>query len=320
VFVQEVTWVAVDDSVPPEPEPGPARAGLRIGELSRRVGVTPDVLRAWERRYGLIRPHRSRSGQRLYTAADEARVRRMLGHMEAGYSASVAARLAAAPAPSTAAGVPSPAAAPGAFADLAALAGDLRDALHGLDEAGAEAALDRLLAAFALDTVLRDAVLPFLSDLGEQWARGTVSVGQEHFAAAVIAGRLHALARGWDAGVGPRAVLACPSDERHDLGLLCFALALRGRGWRVCYLGADTPTAAIEGVAAQLDAELVVLGAVRAEPLVGVAEQLVALAATRRVCVGGRGASPALAARLGAEQLPEDPIAAADLVSARRNP
>jgi DNA-binding transcriptional MerR regulator/methylmalonyl-CoA mutase cobalamin-binding subunit len=295
---------------PAGPASAPA-AGLRIGELSRRVGVTPDVLRAWERRYGVLRPHRSRSGQRLYGVEDEARVRRMLALIESGYSASVAARLATAP---------EAAAPPGAVADLARLADDLRASLHALDEAGAEAALDRLMAGFALDTVLRDVVLPFLRDLGERWARGTVSVGQEHFASAVVAGRLHALARGWDAGVGPRAVLACPSDERHDLGLLCFALALRGRGWRVSYLGADTPTGAIADVAATLDAELVVLGAVRAEPLVGVAEPISRLAATRRVCVGGRGASAALAARIGAEQLPEDPIAAADLVSARRNP
>jgi DNA-binding transcriptional MerR regulator len=297
----------------------PGASGLRIGELSRRVGVSPEVLRAWERRYGVLQPRRSQSGQRLYTAADEARVRQMLGHMEGGYAPAVAARLATVPAAAEppaaqpAESVPSP-------ADLAALSADLRGALHRLDEAGAEAALDRLLAAFALDTVLRDAVLPFLADLGERWARGTITVGQEHFATAVIAGRLHALGRGRDAGVGPRAVLACPTDERHELGLLCFALALRGRGWRVCYLGADTPTAAIAGIADELDAELVVLGAVRAEPLVGVADELDALATSRSLCVGGRGASAALAARLRAERLPEDPIAAADLVSARRNP
>jgi MerR family transcriptional regulator, light-induced transcriptional regulator len=300
------------------PDDGPAGPGLRIGELSRRVGVSPEVLRAWERRYGVLQPHRSRAGQRLYTDADEGRVRRMLGHMRGGYSPAVAARLATAP-PARAAPTAPPGAEPPA-ADLPALRDELRDALHGLDDAGAEAALDRLLAAFALDTVLRDVVLPFMADLGEAWARGTVTVGQEHFATAVIAGRLHALGRGRDAGVGPRAVLACPSDERHELGLLCFALALRGRGWRVCYLGGDTPTAAIAGVADKLDAELVVLGAVRAEPLVGVADELTGLAASRTVCVGGRGASAALAARLGAERLPEDPIAAADLVSARRNP
>jgi methanogenic corrinoid protein MtbC1 len=294
-------------SIRPPADDTPARPGLRIGELSRRVGVTPEVLRAWERRYGVLQPHRSRSGQRLYTAA----------HMEGGYSASVAARLATAPYEAAPAAAVVPAAAP---ADLAALRDELRDALHALDDARAEAALDRLLAAFALDTVLRDVILPLLADVGEEWARGRITVGQEHFATAVIAGRLHALGRGRDAGLGPRAVLACPSDERHELGLLCFALALRGRGWRVCYLGADTPTAAIADVADELDADLVVLGAVRAEPIVGVADQLTKLAEGRTLCVGGRGASPALAARLGAERLPEDPIAAADLVSVRRNP
>src|SRR5215218_2089814 len=298
--------------------------GWRIGELGRRVGLSPDVLRAWERRYGLLRPRRSRSGQRLYAPGDEARVRRMQAHMARGFSPAVAARLAleeARPEPERpgAAAPPEPDGTPAPPpADLAALAADLRSALHGLDEAGAEHAFDRLLAGFALDTVLRDAILPFLADLGECWARGELTVGHEHFATAVIAGRLHALARGWDAGVGPRAVLACPSDERHEHGLLCFALALRGRGWRVCYLGADTPTGAIAGVAAQLGAEVVVVGAVRAEPLVGIADELAAVGAGRELYVGGRGASAALAERLGARRLPLDPIAAADLVSGDR--
>jgi DNA-binding transcriptional MerR regulator len=309
----------VDDDSGPSARPGLAAstAGLRIGQLSRRVGVSPDVLRAWERRYGVLRPQRSRSGQRLYTSADEQRVRQMLEHMDRGYSAAVAARLAAAEAPAAAA---TDTAAPrGRTADLAALAAELRDALLALDEAKAEDAFDRLLAAYALDTVLRGVVLPFLENLGEGWARGAVTVGQEHFATAVVAGRLHALARGWDAGVGPRAVLACPADERHELGLLAFALALRGRGWRVCYLGADTPTIAIASVAAQLDADLVVIAAALAEPLVGVADDLARLAAGRRMCLGGRGATPAVAARIGAEALPADPIVAADLVSAPHN-
>jgi DNA-binding transcriptional MerR regulator len=301
---------AVDDARPPGsvPEPEPP-AGLRIGELSRRVGVSPAVLRAWERRYGVLRPERSRSGQRLYSEADERRVRRVLELIARGYSPAVAARLAAAPAPE-------PALAPAAPA-LTELAHELRGALFGLDEAAAESVFDRLLAGFALDTVLRDVVLPFLADLGDCWARDELTVGHEHFASAVIAGRLHALGRGWDAGIGPRAVLACPSHERHDLGLLCFALAMRGRGWRLWYLGADTPTVAIWSVSAQVAAELVVLGAARAEPLVDAADELAGLAAAHRVCIGGRGASPALARRLGAELLPDDPITAADVVSAR---
>ncbi|HZA82975.1 MAG TPA: MerR family transcriptional regulator, partial [Actinomycetes bacterium] len=69
---------------------------MRIGELARRTGTSPELLRAWERRYGLLRPARSQGGFRLYTAADEARVRRMREHLARGVAAAQAARLAVA--------------------------------------------------------------------------------------------------------------------------------------------------------------------------------------------------------------------------------
>ncbi len=286
---------------------GSAPAGLRIGELSRRLGLTPAVLRAWERRYGVPRPHRTPAGQRLYDAADEARLRRMLSHIERGFSPVVAARFSGDPAPAGA----------GAGNGLEPLTGELRDALHAFDGDAAQRALDRLVAGYALDSVLRDAVLPVLRDLGDRWERRELTVGQEHFASALVGGRLHGLARGWDAGHGPRALLACPSGERHDLGLLCFGLALRERGWRVWFLGADTPVAEIRDGAALVAAELVVLGAVREGPLLDLAGTLNGLGEPAiRLCAGGRGATDAVARRLGAERLPDDPIAAADLVSA----
>ena len=85
---------------------------------------------------------------------------------------------------------------------------------------------DRLLATRSLDGALRDVVLPALHEIGERWARGEISVAQEHYATELLAGRLRGLAREWDDGLGPRAVLACPSGERHDIGLLCCGLAL----------------------------------------------------------------------------------------------
>ena len=91
--------------------------------------------------------------------------------------------------------------------------------------------------------MLSEVILPFLHRLGVRWAAGRTSVAQEHFASNVIAGRLRSLARGWGQGVGPRAILACPPGELHDLGLLCFGLVLREHGWRITYLGADTPIA-----------------------------------------------------------------------------
>ena len=66
-------------------------AELRIGELARRTGVSSDLLRAWERRYGLLRPERSTGGYRLYSAEDEQRVRAMTGALGRGISAGEAA-------------------------------------------------------------------------------------------------------------------------------------------------------------------------------------------------------------------------------------
>jgi MerR family transcriptional regulator, light-induced transcriptional regulator len=77
--------------------------------------------------------------------------------------------------------------------------------------------------------------------VGERWQDGRLSVAQEHFATNLIRGRLLGLARGWGAGSGHRAVLACVPGELHDIGLIVFGLCLRERGWRITYLGADTP-------------------------------------------------------------------------------
>ena len=76
-----------------------ASAELRIGELSRRVGVSAYVLRAWESRYGLLKPARSPGGYRLYSEDDQSRVRRMQAHLADGLAAAQAARAAIADEP-----------------------------------------------------------------------------------------------------------------------------------------------------------------------------------------------------------------------------
>ncbi len=115
---------------------------LRIGELSRRTGVAPELLRAWERRYGLLRPARSEGGFRLYSEADEQRVERMRLHLREGLAAAEAARRAVeGVADATAA------AAQNGRPELDAGAVRLRTALDGFDEAEAQAALDALCSA-----------------------------------------------------------------------------------------------------------------------------------------------------------------------------
>ena len=277
---------------------------LRIGELSRRSGVSPELLRAWERRYQLLRPARSQGGLRLYSFDDLERVRLMQQHLARGLAAAEAAALSA-----------EQPAASGAETLLAGAKNELADALGEFDEPRAHALLDSLLAAATIDSVLAIVVVPYLRELGERWERGEASVAQEHFASAVLRGRLLGLARGWGRGLGPPIVLACAPGEQHDLGLIAFGLALRGRGWRVVYLGADTPLASVADAANASAAVFVVVSAVTPERFREHREELRSLGRKRRLCLGGTGAGEA-ALDVDAEILSGDPVEEAERLTA----
>jgi MerR family transcriptional regulator, light-induced transcriptional regulator len=283
---------------------------LRIGQLSRRTGVSPDTLRAWERRYGLLEPQRTDGGFRLYGREDEQRVWAMKALIDSGVSAAEAARMALADttAPVAAAGAQDAVPA-GGFARLV-------DCLARFDEPAANAILDDAVARLTAEAVSELILLPAMRDIGTRWVAGEISIAQEHFATGVLRGRLLALGRNWGAGVGPLALLACPPGERHDFGLLAFGLALRGRGWRIAFLGPDTPIETIARAAADLRPAAVVLAAMTAEPFTSAAEEISALAAEQTVLLGGAGAAPELAGGLGARVLPASPTRAAELTAA----
>ena len=287
---------------------------LRIGELSRRVGVSTELLRAWERRYGLLSPTRTPGGFRLYGGEDERRVRRMIRYLDAGVSAAEGARLALLEGDDVPADDRPDVPLPGALAE------PLRRALDRFDEAAAHAALDRLLSTFTLDTVLRDAVLPYLRELGERWQRGEASIAQEHFASALLRGRLLGLARGWGNGTGLLALLACVPGDQHDLALICFGLALRGHGWRITFLGPDTPLATIGETALLLLPTLVVLTATTAEQALAAHDDLAAVAATAPLALAGSGVSSSMAKSVGALYLEEDPVSSAARIARGDDP
>ena len=300
-------------------------AVLRIGELARRLGVSQDVLRAWERRYGLLKPVRSPGGFRLYTTADEQRVRRMQSHLARGLATAEAARAALDEEGERPAGPPvEPAAAdgptrervsepihaplPGTDRGLAHLAGDLRRALDALDAPAAEAVLDRLFADFTVETTLREVLLPYLRELGDRWAANEIGVATEHFASNLLRARLASLARGWGQGRGPCAVLACPPGELHDLPLLAFGVVLHRNGWRVVYLGADTPLADLDRTVKEKRPEAVVLAAVDVERFQQSIPDLVTLARSAPLRLAGAGATATVAEAVGATALAGDPV------------
>lgn len=274
-------------------------ADLRIGELARRTGVSPELLRAWERRYELLSPVRSSGGFRLYSAEDERRVGRMTAALERGISARQAAELAL-----------------GDHEDMPS-ADTLIEALVAFDDVGAHAAIDHLLSSLTLETVLHDAILPALRDLGERWQRDEITIGQEHFASNLLRGRMLGLARGWDRGSGPRALLACPAGEQHDLALIAFGLALREHGWRITYLGADTPLATIDQTATTLRPDLIVLAAIDAAQLTPFTKELRNLATKSRLALACAGPGEILVGEVGATHLHKGPIEAAAAIASR---
>jgi DNA-binding transcriptional MerR regulator len=283
-------------------------AQLRIGELSYRVGISPDVLRAWEKRYGLLRPSRSEGGFRLYSERDEWRVKLMQQKLWSGLSAAEAAREVARMERDS--DMPD-----GTMETPTELGRRLGVALEAFDEDGAHEVLDRLLGLHGLERAIRDALMPYLRELGERWSRREVTVAQEHFASRLIEGRLLALARGWNRGPGRRAVLACPSGEQHTLPLICFGLVLRNHGWRNVYLGADTPPSTVHMAADTIDADVVVLSAVSNERFAPIERDLKGLARRRPLVLAGPGATPELAAELDLQCLRDDPATAAGALS-----
>lgn len=292
---------------------------VRIGEVSRRLGVSTHVLRAWERRYGLLRPVRSSGGYRLYSEADEERVRIMQAYLACGLSTAEAARAALEqasddgerPRPAPGGGSSGARSSKGLTGIRAALA----RALESYDEPGAEAALDRLLAGFTVETAIHEVLMPYLRDLGDHWEHGEISVAQEHFASNVLRARLASLGRGWGRGHGPQALLACAPGEEHDIPLLAFGVMLHREGWRITYLGANTPVGDVIIAAGAAMPKITVLSAVTPERFADAASDLERLARTTRLALGGRGATREITEVTGSRLLAGDVVTEAKRLS-----
>ncbi len=140
-------------------------------------------------------------------------------------------------------------------------------------------------------------------------------IGQEHFASTLLRGRLLGLARGWGGGYGPVALLASFPGDQHDLGLISFGLALRANGWRIVFLGPDTPLSTVTETAIRLQPKLVVLTAVIRPDRDAVKRQLAELGVHAPLALAGEGIDESDALPAGARFLAEDPFTAAAAIA-----
>jgi len=273
-----------------------------IKVVVRRTGLSADVLRAWERRYGVIDPDRSSSGRRLYSDEDIERLRLLRLATLGGRSIGSVSRLSrdelerlvrsdeaeVSRVPTVEPSPPDP--------ELAGFLEGARRAVSELDAAALEQTLRRAALTLGTARLLDGVIVPLLADIGTRWSGGEFSIAHEHTASAVVrqvlGGLLQAAPLDRDA---PVALFGTPSGERHELGSLMAAATAAAAGWRVVYLGPDLPVDDLLVAVARHRPRLVALSLVASSRSHDVARVLEAL--RRRLptdvalVVGGSGAA-----------------------------
>jgi DNA-binding transcriptional MerR regulator len=204
-----------------------------VGAAARLTGLSPEVIRAWERRYGVVEPHRTPGGTRRYNAADLERLRLVKAAVDAGSRVGQVARLDRAELERRAAGPQAP-----ATDRLDAIL----SALGRLDGAEAQRLLSLQLSALGPARFAREFASPLAQEIGARWAGDRLPVASEHLATGVLRSMLGSALQPTAASLlGPRIVFATPPGERHELGLQMAALTALSAGANPVYLGAELP-------------------------------------------------------------------------------
>jgi DNA-binding transcriptional MerR regulator len=246
------------------------------------TGFNPVTLRAWERRYGLIKPVRTPGGHRMYTQEQVDQINRALAMLERGTSIGSAAR--------TLRGGTAPA----SLDVWAALRTRIIASIARFDEAALEAIYESALALQPIEAVTRKLLVPVLEELGRRWERAEGRVAEEHFFTTYtrnkLGARLHHRRRTTSR---LRLLCACVPGEQHELGLLLFALAAHDNDVGCVVLGPDMPMEELAIVCARARCDGIVLS-MSMEPQSGWLEQALPqlVAKVRKpVYVGGRSSA-----------------------------
>lgn len=243
-------------------------ATLGIGAVARRTGLSPDVLRVWERRHHAVDPFRTAGGTRLYSEAQVRRLEMLAALVTSGHRIGRLARLSddALAALFFEEGRPA-GIAEVASASLAApvlgceLIERVLEALESIDSVRVEQLLTPVFLSLGPRDFTLELALPLLREVGERWAAGRLSVAAEHAAVAVLRTLLGGSIRrhpGRDAR--RRALFATPEGERHEFGILAAALLASDVGMDTIYLGCEVPVVDIVTTARCTEAGIVVIG------------------------------------------------------------
>lgn len=272
-----------------------------IRTVSSLTGVNSVTLRAWERRYDLIKPIRTAKGHRLYTMADVEMIDRVVALLDNGMSIGQVRQVL-----ETGKARPETATHPD-FDPWLKYQHRLLQAIVGFDDGVLNEVYNEVLSLYPVDIVTSRLIVPLLRELGERWARGGGSVAEEHFFSVFLRNKLgarfHHLSRGRQ---GPKLLAACLPGEQHEVGLLLFALAALDWNYRVVLLGPNTPLEELPPVAARAATQAIVLSGSAEVPATVIEHDLPQLcrAVSMPVFVGGRVADRHSAAIAAAGAIP----------------
>lgn len=236
-----------------------------IAVVAERTGISQDVLRVWERRYGAVTPARDAAGQRQYTDADVRRLALLHAATRVGRSIGQVARLST---DAIAALVETDRAArrerielePEASPDVVGTAMALARAL---DAAGLDDTLRRSAAAMGLWAFVERVTAPLLREVGDEWHAGRLTPAQEHLVSSTLHDIITGMMRAFPRQPGaPRLLVATPAGDRHAIGAALVGAAAALEGWNVLHLGADLPAPEVADAAKAAGVRAVALSVV----------------------------------------------------------
>jgi len=250
------------------PRPSSSEPRHPIGVVARRTGLKPDLIRAWERRYGAVTPGRTETRRRFYADADIERLLLLRRVVSSGRGISQVAGLSnpelealieAEPAP--AAYAPPYPAAPEEVDQVAeAFLNRCLSAAQRLDVREMELELDRASVLLSRTHLLERLLVPLMRRIGELWHQGALRPLHEHMASSVVRSFLGGMSGACQPEISaPHLVVTTPARQRHELGALLAAATAAGEGWQVTYLGPDLPPEEIAAAALQKGARAVAL-------------------------------------------------------------
>lgn len=284
--------------------PHEQQAQYPIRTVSELTGVNAITLRAWEKRHGLVRPTRTESGHRVYSQEQIDLINRIVGLLDRGMRIGQVREVLEGDSDKSA--VDAPAADPWKRSLDGMVAAVIR-----FDEEALESVYNEALSRYPVEQVMRQLVTPLLVELGNRWESGLGSVAEEHFFGFYLRNKLgarfHHRAR---PTAGPRLLLACLPGERHEIGLLLFALAANAAGYQVVVLGSDMPLEEMAAAAAKTGSAAIVLSGLLKPSGKTLQASLASLVESSKVPVflGGRASVEALDAlkRIGVVSLGTD--------------